>query len=199
MAKRLLILILPAFLLFTLICQAQFDTAFAKAGIHRCADSLIYGFKTRNWNLFTRYTNPALIGTLGGKDEFIRYISQTFTKVPDTAWKLYKQGKILQVIKTTNELQSLIELNSIIEWQGYRITNTAYMLGQSWDGGMFWTFFDTQSDLSAARNIKPDISKAIIIPPKKEKIEPMPVPSGTKRKQPPPPAKPTTGSKRKNR
>jgi hypothetical protein len=198
MVKRLFLAI--GLLMFMSECRAQqFDTVFAKAGIRHCADSLVYGFKIRNWDLFARYSNPAMIGTMGGKDEFIRYISQTFATVPDSAWKLYKPGNILQVVKTPTELQTIIELHSIIEWQGYRINNTGYLLGQSWDGGQFWTFFDTQSDRNAAQHIKPDISEDIIIPPKKEKIEPLALPPGTKRKQPPPPAKSQKKSTPKSR
>jgi hypothetical protein len=198
MVKRFFLAI--GLLMFMSECRAQqFDTVFAKAGIRHCADSLVYGFKIRNWDLFARYSNPAMIGTMGGKDEFIRYISQTFATVPDSAWKLYKPGNILQVVKTPTELQTIIELHSIIEWQGYRINNTGYLLGQSWDGGQFWTFFDTQSDRNAAQHIKPDISEDIIIPPKKEKIEPLTLPPGTKRKQPPPPAKSQKKSTPKSR
>lgn len=197
MAKRFFIL--PAFLLLIHTCGAQFDTAFAKTGVRRCADSLIYGFRSHNWDLFARYSNPAMVGSMGGKDEFTRYISQTFATVPDSAWKLYKPGSILQVIKTPTELQTVIELHSVIEWQGYRITNTGYLLGQSWDGGLFWTFFDTQSDLAFARSIKPDIANAIIIPPKNEKIEALFAPPGTKQKETAPPAKTTSPDKGKNR
>lgn len=170
------------FSLLVVYGQAQFDTSFAKAGIRRCADSLIYGFKTRNWDLFARYSNPGMIGTMGGTEEFKEYISQTFARVPDSAWKMYKPGNILQVVKTPGELQSVIELHSVIEWQGQRITATSYLVGQSWDGGLFWTFFDSQSDVAAAKLIKPDLSNELIIPAKKEKIESLPPPRSAKTK-----------------
>jgi hypothetical protein len=156
-----------------LFSNAQFDTAFAKANIHRCADSLVYGFKTKDSEIFTRYSYPALIGSMGGKDEFINYISQMFLQVPDSAWKKYETGNILQVIKTDGDLQTLIELNSVLEWQGNRITTTSYLVGECWDGGLFWTFFDSQNDVSIAKLIKPDLSEQLIIPKKNVKVEPL--------------------------
>jgi len=178
MLKRLLLSSCCVFML--LVSQAQFDTSFAKKRVSRCADSLIDGFKTRNWEQFARYSNPAMIGTMGGKQAFITYIAQTFSSIPDSAWKLYKPGTVLQIVKTATELQAVIELHSVIEWEGRRISATSFLIGQSWDGGMFWTFFDSQSDRNAARTIKPDLSPDIIIPEKVEKIETIPPPSKNK-------------------
>lgn len=171
--------------------EAQFDTSFVKTSIRSCSDSLAYGFKTRNWELFARYSNPAMIGTMGGKDEFINYLSQTFALVPDSAWKVYEPGKVLQIVKTGSDFQSIIELRSVIEWQGRRITNTSHLIGQSWDGGSFWTFFDSQNDAKAAKQIKPDISSELIIPGKMEKVEPILPPFPLK-----PATAPATGNKK---
>jgi hypothetical protein len=153
--------------------HAQFDTAFAKASIRRCADSLTYGFKIKNWELFTRYSYPALIGSFGGKTEFMKYIAMMFSPVPDSAWKQYEPGKILQIIKTGGDLQTVVELKSVIEWQGRRISTTSHLIGESWDGGMFWTFFDSEGDRAAAMLIKPDLSEQLTIPIKNEKAEPV--------------------------
>jgi hypothetical protein len=172
MIKRFLITISFAFLFC--ISHAQFDTAFAKAGIRRCADSLATGFKTKNWELFTRYSYPALIGSMGGKNEFMNYISLNFSQIPDSAWKQYEPGRILQVIKTGGDLQTVLELKSVLEWQGRRISTVSHLVGESWDGGLFWTFFDSEGDRNSALLIKPDLNEQLIIPPKREKSETLP-------------------------
>jgi hypothetical protein len=153
--------------------HSQFDTAFAKKNIRQCADSLAYGVKTRNWELFTRYNYPALIGSMGGKDEFMKNMSLMFSQIPDSAWKQYEPGKILQVIKTGGDLQTVIELRSVVEWEGRRITTVTYLVGESWDGGLFWTFFDSGGDRTSALLIKPDLNEQLIIPTKIEKAEPI--------------------------
>ncbi len=171
MIKRFIIPLSFAF--FFCDSHAQFDTAFAKASIRRCADSLASGFKTKNWELFTRYSYPALIGSMGGKDEFKKYMAIMFSEIPDSAWKQYEPGRILQVIKTGGDLQTVIELKSVIEWQGRRISTVSQLIGESWDGGLFWTFFDSGGDRVSALLIKPDLSEQLMIPVKMEKAEPI--------------------------
>jgi len=169
MIKRLFLL--AGLLFFFCSSRAQFDTLFIKTNIRRCADSLTHAFKTRNWDVFTRYSYPALVGALGGKKEFGDYIAGMFNTIPDSAWKKYEAGKVIQVLKTGGDYQAIIELNSIIEWQGSRTTNIAYLIANSWDGGMFWTFFDSQGDVAAAKLIKPDLDGRLTIPPQIEKKE----------------------------
>ena len=174
-----LLLILVLFV--TLDTNAQFDSSFVKSQITKCADSLAYGFRNRNWEIFARYSNPAMIGSLGGKAEFIRTISSMFSEIPQDAWKLYRPGQLLQVIKSGADLQCVIEMNSIIETDGKRITSKSHLIGQSWDGGIFWTFFDSQNSLEASRQIKPDLGESIVIPAKvPDKVDPITRPSPLK-------------------
>ncbi len=174
--------LMPVLLLFVVMdTNAQFDSSYVKRQISQCADSLAYGFRTRNWEVFARYSNPGMIGTMGGKDEFIRFIATMFEGIPGEAWKLYKPGSILQVLQSGRDLQCVIELNSVIETEGNRISSKSHLIGQSWDGGRFWTFFDSQNNLQAARLIKPDLSEAIVIPAKvPDKVEPVTRPSPLK-------------------
>lgn len=144
--------------------EAQFDSAFVKTNLKRCADSLTFAFKSNDWEMFTRYSYPAMIGSLGGKKAFTDYISNTFSQLPDSAWKKYETGKIVQLEKQGKDFQGIIELNTIVEWQDRRVTTTSHLIGESWDGGLFWTFFDSQGDEQAARHINPSLSPAIKIP-----------------------------------
>ncbi len=179
MIKRLALA--TSLLLIVCCSQAQFDTSFIKTNIHRCADSFTVGFKTKNWELFTRYNYPALIGSMGGKAEFMKYIAMMFSPIPDSAWKQYAPGRILQVIKTGGDYQAVVELKSVLEWQGIRITTTTHLIGESWDGGLFWMFFDNEGDKASAFLIKPDLSEQLIIPQKIEKNEPISSNTGIKK------------------
>jgi hypothetical protein len=166
--------------------NAQFDSSFVKSQISKCADSLAFGFRTRNWDVFARYSNPAMIGTMGGVDAFKQFLSSTFSTIPQNAWKQYKPGSILQVVKSGADLQCVIELNSILEVEDKRVTSKSHLIGQSWDGGIFWTFFDSQNDRVAAKQIKPDLSEVIVIPAKVEdKVDPVTRPSPLKPPSPP--------------
>ncbi len=78
-------------------------------------------------------------------------------------------------------------MNSIIETDGKRITSKSHLIGQSWDGGVFWTFFDSQNNREAARQIKPDLSESIVIPAKvPDKVDPVNRPSPLKPEEPAP-------------
>ncbi|MBI3138285.1 MAG: hypothetical protein HYZ15_06855 [Sphingobacteriales bacterium] len=176
--NRLKYRILPALLFFFFSeAGAQFDTSFVKSQLLRCADSLAIGFKTRNWEVFARYSNPSIIGVMGGKAAFINFAAGVFGQIPDSAWKVYEPGNILQVIRTGPDFQAVIELRSVIEWEGRKISAVNYLIGQSWDGGSFWTFFDSQNSPKAAKEIKPDLSDELFIPAKNEKAEPLRPPS----------------------
>jgi hypothetical protein len=166
--------LLFCFLLFvTVTAQAQFDSSFARKQIMVCADSLSRGFVTKDWELFARYSYAPLIGVLGGKEQFIRQVSSSLNEISDTAWKKYQPGKVLQMLQSGRELQALVELFSVLEWQGIRVSTTHHLVAESWNGGQHWTFFDSQNDREKAILIKPDLSPLLIIPPKQEKMEPL--------------------------
>ena len=171
MNKRLLII--PLFFLFTSQASAQFDTSFIKFNIKRCADSLTDAFKARDWEKFTRFSYPALVGSMGGKQEFTNYVSGMFSQIQASAWKKYEPGKILQVVRTEGDYQAVIELNSILEWEQTRYVSSSPLIAESWDGGMFWTFFDSQGDITATKMVKPDLDPSIKIPERVEKKEPL--------------------------
>jgi hypothetical protein len=152
--------------------SAQFDTLWVKRNIQQCADSLTHGFKIKDWELYARYSYPAMIGSMGGKEEFKKMIAGTFAHVPESAWEKYEPGKILQVLKTAGDMQAVIELKSVLLFEGNRITTISHLIGESWDGGQFWTFFGTEGDREMARLIKPDLDEHLVIPPKRETREP---------------------------
>jgi hypothetical protein len=169
MIKRLLLTAILG--VFMSSAKAQFDTGFIRKNIKICADSMADAFRVRDWDKFTRYSYPAMVGTLGGAKEYAMYIQNMFGQTPASAWKKYETGKILQIIKTEKDYQAVVELKSVVEFEGLRTKATSYLIGESWNGGMFWTFFDSQSDFAKSSMIKPDLDKRLVIPMKEEKRE----------------------------
>lgn len=170
MNKRFLL-----YILFLLVCNSafsQFDTTWVKKNISACADSLTSAFKARDWAKYTRYTNPALIGTMRGVENFKSMVSSGFAVIPDNAWEKYEQGKILQVVKAATDMQATIELKSVLLMGQTRICTTTCLVGQSWDGGQFWTFFSSDGSKETAKHIKPDLSDLLLIPKTVETKEP---------------------------
>jgi hypothetical protein len=120
---------------------------------------------------------------MGGKNEFMKYMGLMFSSIDDSCWKQYEAGKILQVIKTGGDFQAVIELKTVLVWQGMRITSISHLIGESWDGGLFWTFFSNEGDRASALHIKPDLSEKLIIPLLKEIKEPLSAPVKQKQSQ----------------
>ena len=149
----------------------QSDTVYLKKRVRASADSLAKGFVKKDWELFTRYSYPALIGSLGGKDAFISMVRSRLGGIPDSAWKRYEPGEVLQLVKTERDWQALVELHSVLEWAGMRISTTHFLIAESWNGGQDWTFFDSQNSRDIAILIKPDLSPLIEIPAAREKAE----------------------------
>ena len=168
MVKKLILISLIS--ISSSVSYAQIDTFFVKHNIHRCADSLAHAFKTKNWDLFTTYSYPALIGSLGGVRKFKEYIQETLSVAPDSAWKQYEPGKILQIVKTNRDIQAIIELHTRIAMDSMQISTTTYLVGESWNG-LHWTFFDSRGDRNIALTVKPDLSPELVIPRKKENLE----------------------------
>lgn len=176
MIKPLVIAGLVVF--FSVQSAAQFDTSYIEKNLRRCADSLTTAFTTQNWEQFTRYSYPAMVASLGGTAAFNNYISQMFSQVPAKAWKKYEAGNVLQILKSGRDYQAVIELKAVLEWEGNLVRSTSHLVGSSWDGGMFWTFFDSQGEERAARQIMPEMDPQLHIPKREELKEPIQKPAG---------------------
>ncbi|MBL0153740.1 MAG: hypothetical protein IPP93_09705 [Chitinophagaceae bacterium] len=183
MMRKTIILVLVCLLLHP-DGKTQFDTAYTKNRIRICADSFAMGYLTKNWPLYTRFSYPPLVAKMGGAAEFQSIIRDARTQIPDSCWKKYEPGAVLQVLKTEGDMQAIIELNSILEYNDVRITATSHLVAESWDAGYFWTFFDPLNDSTLARFIKPDLSPSLHIPERKEKMEPLKPSKSVQRPEP---------------
>ena len=141
-----------------------------EANIYRSADSMMAAFKRRDWITFAKYNHPAMMKMMGGPQSFASFIAEQMKQIPDTAIKKLETGKILQVVKTNKDQQCVIEQNMEMHLEGAKILSTAYLIGESLDGGKNWTFFDASTKAMAPKDIKPDISPELKIPEKKQQV-----------------------------
>jgi hypothetical protein len=95
-------------------------------------------------------------------------------QIPDTAIKSIGVGKILQVVKTDQDHQCVVEQNMLMEMQGMRLSSTTYLVGESLNGGKSWTFFDASTGGAVKpTDLKPNLSPEIKVPEKKQDMKPM--------------------------
>jgi hypothetical protein len=145
-----------------------------EVNIYRSADSMMTAFKAKDWATFARYNHPAMVKMVGGQEAMINMIAQQMQQIPDTAIKSIGVGKILQVVKTEQDHQCVVEQNMLMEMQGRRLNSTTYLVGESLNGGKSWTFFDASSGgVVKPKDLKPNLSPEIMIPEKKQDMKPM--------------------------
>ena len=140
--------------------------------IYRSADSMLAAFRRQDWQTFARYNHPAMMKMMGGPDKFVFFIKEQMKHIPDTAVKKIGAGNILQVIKTENDHQCVVEQHMHMRLEGIDINTITYLVGESLDGGKNWTFFDASSNgLVTPKDIKPDISAELTIPSLKKEVK----------------------------
>ena len=145
-----------------------------EANIYRSADSMMAAFRSKDWATFAKYNHPTMLQMKGGEEAFVSLLAMQMQQVPDSLIKNIEIGKILQVVKTSDDHQCVVEQNTIMEMEGTRISSTTYLLGESLNGGKNWTFFDaTNSGAVKATDIKRNISNELKIPEKKQEVKPI--------------------------
>lgn len=164
------------FVILTLFGACKYDekhrgASEAEKNIYRSSDSMMAAFKRHDWQTFVKYNHPAMTKMMGGHEAFASFIAQQMKQIPDTAIKLLETGKILQIVRTTKDLQCVIEQNMEMRLEGNRITQTSYLVGESLDVGKSWTFFDASVSSLPPATIKPDLSPQLKIPAKRRNVE----------------------------
>jgi hypothetical protein len=115
-----------------------------------------------------------MLKMVGGVEAFEKLLIDQMKQIPDTAIKSIGVGKILQVVKTDQDHQCVVEQNMLMHMQGMKLNSTTYLVGESLNGGKSWTFFDASSGgVVKPKDLKPNLSPEIIIPEKKQDMKPM--------------------------
>jgi nitrate reductase NapAB chaperone NapD len=152
--------------------EAQRGANETEKNIYKSADSMMTAFKKKDWQMFAHFNHPAMMKMMGGEENFAAYIQAQMKQIPDTAIKKMDVGKILQVIKTSKDVQCVVEQSMIMVLDNIRISNTSYLVGESLDDGKTWTFFDASSTgMMTPKDVKPDISPELKIPTKKQDVK----------------------------
>ena len=133
--------------------------------IYRCGDSMMAAFNRKDWTTFVKYNHPNMTKRMGGTAAFASFISKQMENIPDTLVKSVEMGKVLQVVKTPQDLQCVVEQIIKMNLDGRTIDKKTYLIGESLDQGNNWTFFDASTKTGLTpEDIKPDISKELQLP-----------------------------------
>lgn len=133
--------------------------------IYRSGDSMLAAFRRKDWTTFVLYNHPNMVKRMGGIPAFASFINLQMKQVPENAIKSIALGKILQIVKTVDDVQCVVEQNMKMEVEGVGFDKTTYLVGESVDDGEHWTFFDASTKTPLLpKDIKPNLSNQIKVP-----------------------------------
>jgi len=126
---------------------------------------MLAAFKRKDWVNFVKYNHPAMVKRMGGAEAFASFINQQMRQIPDSAIQSIALGKILQIVKTPHDQQCIVEQNMKMMMEGVDLSRTTYLIGESLDNGVTWTFLDATANSGLPpKAIKPDLSDELKIP-----------------------------------
>ena len=161
--KRCFILLLV--IIFSFEGKSQLDTLFLSKNIYASEDSMIAIFKRKDWKTYAEYMNPIVIGLLGGKDGFVKYMQEQMKILDETEVQIYKAGKILQLLKIKGQYQCIVESFMQMKMNGMTISGTSYDIATSVDGVKWYFFRITETATPAQiKEIFPDLSPEFKLP-----------------------------------
>lgn len=162
MKRYLLIIILTVIALQSF---AQFDTVMISKKASAGEDSLIAMFKRKDWNRYVSYMHPSVVEMIGGKENFVSTLQQTMKALETAKFDVFKNGRVLQVIKENGEYQCVVESFMQMTLNGVMITGSSYDLAFSTDGES-WTFLRIDQTLTpeTIKQLVPELSPDIKLP-----------------------------------
>jgi hypothetical protein len=125
-------------------------------------------FMNGNYQVFTNYTCPLVVKSMGGEAKMADVLKKT-------ASNMKMHGMIVSkitfdepstIIKSGNEFQSTLAQRTEIKLARGRIVTTSTLIAISNDNGKDWTFIDTSNkDMATLRKALPNLSPSIVIAP----------------------------------
>ena len=134
--KAFVVVVLVFFTSFTV--QAQIDTATLKKNVYARMDSMIIVLKNKDWMKYTDFMHPKVIKLVGNKEGFIMMIEEMMKEI-EADLIVVKPGKILQILKTDNGYQGIVESFVQMNVKGGMVSGSSYDVIMSEDGRL-WSF-----------------------------------------------------------
>jgi len=153
------------FLAFAFQSSAQFDTAAVSKKASVGEDSLIAIFNRKDWVSYANYMHPSLIKITGGKEKFVTILEQAMKALDGAQFDAFKNGRVLQIIKTNGQYQGVIESFMQMRFSGILMSGSSYDLAFSNDGDS-WTFMriDQKQTPETIKQLIPELSPDLKLP-----------------------------------
>ncbi len=136
--------------------------------IYICGDAMTKAFAKRDWSTIADYTHPNVVKMMGGKEGMIEIVKAGMKDIPDTSIKKIGIGKIVALKGN----QCVIEQEMLMHLQGVSVSSTTYLVGESFDNGKNWRFFDASNvGTMELKQIMPNYDSSLSIPTPKRSVK----------------------------
>lgn len=133
-------------------------------------------FMKNDFATFSKYMHPAIITFAGGKEKMKAVMDSAYAamKMFGVSFKRYWIGSPSEIIHYKDQLQAVLPASTVMKTPLGEVYAETSMLVISEDKGKNWYFVDTNVyKAEKIKNILPDISPQLVIPPmKKPKLVP---------------------------
>ncbi|SRR6266487_3502604 len=124
-----------------------------------------------DFTTFVKYMHPNIIEFAGGKEKMKDKMDSAFgaMKLFNVSFKRYWIGSPGEIVKYKDQLQAVLPESTTIKTPLGELTAETSMIVISPDQGKNWWFIDTNVyKVDKLKNILPDLSPKLIIPPQKQ-------------------------------
>ena len=129
-----------------------------------------------DFNSFVKYMHPNILAFSGGKENMKTKMDSAYQMMKqfNVTFKRYWIGSPGEIVKYKNQLQAVLPESTILKTPLGELTAETSMIVISNDNGKNWWFIDTNVyNSEKLKNILPDLSPMLVIPPgKKPKLVP---------------------------
>jgi len=124
-----------------------------------------------DFNSFVKYMHPNIIAFAGGKENMKIKMESAYQMMKqfNVTFKRYWIGSPGEIVKYKNQLQAVLPESTILKTPLGELTAETSMIVISNDNGKNWWFIDTNVyNSEKLKNILPDLSPKLVIPPRKK-------------------------------
>ncbi len=124
-----------------------------------------------DFNTFVKYMHPNIIAFAGGKENMKIKMDSAYQMMKqfNVTFKRYWIGSPGEIVKYKNQLQAVLPESTILKTPLGELTAETSMIVISNDNGKNWWFIDTNVyNSEKLKNILPDLSPKLVIPPRKK-------------------------------
>jgi hypothetical protein len=173
MKKLILLLILFASGYISIAQTALPDISDEELKLQQEATKMCNFFLEKKFPAYIKYVHPKVIQMVGGEKAMIDVLENTFVQLKEQGFTFNKasMGHPSSIITAGKEQQAIIPQILEMKNETGTLVSTSYLVAISSDKGKTWQFIDTGGKtLAEMKKVFPNLSNALVIPPKKQPV-----------------------------